>query len=301
MEPSMTLSSDGRRLLYARASMHRNLWLIEPGRSRGPSSARPLTTGAVVESQPRFSPDGREIAFVRIEGTASEIYVTSANGGAPRRLTHLNVRTGDPAWSPDGRELAFSSNLTGRYQLHRVERDGGRVRAWTATHASEHWQGLAWAPSDSILYAAPGNRNYVVMDPVSGVERRLLRRDSPGLLAYPRLSPDGSRVATLFNAWPSTAVWIISRDGSWLRATEGTPMMPIGWCPDGSCLLLLDPNHDPPRIMRHEWKSGSTDEYLQFAAGDLVVEAAFSPQGDRLIYVVERNESNVWLMDGLPR
>lgn len=302
MDPSITISRDGRTLLYARASTRQNLWSVDVRRARGPDavwSARPLTTGAFVEAQPRFSPDGGEIVFTRAEGMASEIFVTSANGGTPRRLTYLDVRTGDPAWSPDGREVAFCSNVGGRSRVHRVGRSGGPVRVWDGTNASERWLGLAWAPNDSVLYLAPNNRNYRLLDPVSGGERQLLLKDSSGDLLQPRLSPDGARVATMWNSWPSMAVWVVSLDGSWVRATEGGPMVPMDWAPDGRSLFLLDVNHRPTRILRHDTRTGGSREYLRFPPGDRVLDGAFSPSGDQLVYAVRTSESNVWLIDGL--
>lgn len=51
-------------------------------------------------SDPEWSPDGRKIAFVRGEGTATEIYVMNADGTHVTRLTHNRVADSFPAWQP---------------------------------------------------------------------------------------------------------------------------------------------------------------------------------------------------------
>ncbi len=68
--------------------------------------------GAAVNLGPgsgaRFSPDGREIAFM----DRVQVYVVPAAGGERRQLTHLTGFLTDPRWSPDGRTIAslFAQN-----------------------------------------------------------------------------------------------------------------------------------------------------------------------------------------------
>jgi dipeptidyl aminopeptidase/acylaminoacyl peptidase len=78
--------------------------------------AEPLTTGAFDESAPAWSPDGRQIAFIRRHGEGDadkapnqDLFVIDARAGAePRRLTTTTAEeTGRPAWSPDGRTIAY--------------------------------------------------------------------------------------------------------------------------------------------------------------------------------------------------
>ncbi len=73
-----------------------------------------LTTSPTRESQPRFSPDGKWIAFVssRKSGdddktTGGQIWVLSRQGGEARRLTTRKGGAGDVRWSPDSTRLVF--------------------------------------------------------------------------------------------------------------------------------------------------------------------------------------------------
>jgi eukaryotic-like serine/threonine-protein kinase len=59
---------------------------------------------------PVFSPDGSRIAYVRYNRNVVSIWISSASGGAPVRLTHEAATTDEfpPAWSPDGNWLAYN-------------------------------------------------------------------------------------------------------------------------------------------------------------------------------------------------
>jgi Tol biopolymer transport system component len=57
---------------------------------------------------PRFSPDGRQIAFTSWRNGGADIWVADADGRNPRQLSHLGTSDpGLPRWSPDGRQLSF--------------------------------------------------------------------------------------------------------------------------------------------------------------------------------------------------
>ncbi len=62
------------------------------------------------ESQPAFSPDGNQIAFVweGAEGNNPDIYLKLIDAGEPLRLTTDAAPDFSPVWSPDGRYIAFA-------------------------------------------------------------------------------------------------------------------------------------------------------------------------------------------------
>jgi tricorn protease len=102
-----------------------DLWVA----NRDGSGVRRLTSHPGVESGPRFSPDGRLIAFTgRYEGN-TDAYVVPVEGGIPRRLTWHPLPDNALGFTPDGRQVLFASGrevYTGRYQqLFTVSVDGG--------------------------------------------------------------------------------------------------------------------------------------------------------------------------------
>ena len=63
------------------------------------SSQTQLTDTSAYEDAPAWSPDGRNIAFLRAEGTDLEIYLMNADGSGQTRLTS-NLNAGRPVWQP---------------------------------------------------------------------------------------------------------------------------------------------------------------------------------------------------------
>src|SRR5712692_9701954 len=76
-----------------------------------------LTWPPLQASAPRWSPDGKQIAFAGgLAGKPTRIYVVPSDGGAPRQLTKEGSGRffdNDPSWSPDGASLAFGAALIG--------------------------------------------------------------------------------------------------------------------------------------------------------------------------------------------
>jgi dipeptidyl aminopeptidase/acylaminoacyl peptidase len=66
-----------------------------------------LTSGDASASSPRWSPDGKRVAFVR----GGQIHTMDATGGDVKKITSISTGAGDPVWSPDGRWLAFVSDI----------------------------------------------------------------------------------------------------------------------------------------------------------------------------------------------
>jgi dipeptidyl aminopeptidase/acylaminoacyl peptidase len=108
------ISPDGREVAYVLVTVNEkedrydtSLWSV--GTSGG-AQPRRLTAGPR-DSSPRWSPDGRTIAFVRAPGEKDkpQIHLLSMGGGEARKLTDLPRGAGAPEWSPDGKTIAFTS------------------------------------------------------------------------------------------------------------------------------------------------------------------------------------------------
>jgi dipeptidyl aminopeptidase/acylaminoacyl peptidase len=106
------ISPDGSQVAYTLVTVNEKhdgyataLWTIPA--SGGP--ARQLTAGPH-DSSPRWSPDGKRIAFLRGSEKERQIYLLPMQGGEARPLTDVPKGAGTPAWSPDGKTIAFSSS-----------------------------------------------------------------------------------------------------------------------------------------------------------------------------------------------
>src|SRR5262245_1854434 len=73
-------------------------------------AARPLTRHASRDSEPRFSPDGKEIAFISDRDGDPQVYVVPVAGGAPKRLTYHSEGYSLLEWAPDGKSLLVQAS-----------------------------------------------------------------------------------------------------------------------------------------------------------------------------------------------
>jgi len=118
------VSADAIAFVYAG-----DIWLVP----KNGGEARRLSSPAGEESFPRFSPDGRRIAFSANYDGNVDVYVVPAEGGVPHRVTYHPDADRLLDWTPDGKELLFASTRNdprqGRTrQIYRVAAEGGLPR-----------------------------------------------------------------------------------------------------------------------------------------------------------------------------
>lgn len=87
---------------------------------------------------PRWSPDGRRIAFRSLRSENPEIWVCNSDGSDPVQITSFGgSHVGWPAWSPDGKLLTFDAAEQGQRDIYIVRVDGGAPRRITKDPADD--------------------------------------------------------------------------------------------------------------------------------------------------------------------
>ncbi|HYI14425.1 MAG TPA: protein kinase, partial [Thermomicrobiales bacterium] len=187
------------------------------------------------DMQPRWSPDGSQIAFISNRDLNSEIYVMDANGDDQANLTNDAAGDYGHVWSPDGTQIAFGSNRTGDNEIFVMDADGsGLVNL--SNDGDADW-GPAWSPNGSqIVFGSnrDGNDNIFVMDADGNNQRNLTNNPAADNGAV--WSPDGEWIAFTSDRDESSDVFIMTPDGDDVRSIgatieqEGAPI----WSPDSS-------------------------------------------------------------------
>lgn len=106
-----------------------------------------LPAKSETDSQPIWSPDGRQLAFHADRSGAGvmSMHAMLADGSGAVRLSDAGQPTqGPPTWSPDNRQVAYAAFTKGNWDLYVADAAGGRSRALTTTAAAE--MGPVWAP-----------------------------------------------------------------------------------------------------------------------------------------------------------
>ncbi|HMR93428.1 MAG TPA: S9 family peptidase [Chitinophagaceae bacterium] len=103
------------------------LWLVNTDGQQVPWQL----TSKENASQAAWSPDGKQIAFVRAAGGKPQLFLISTTGGEARQLTHFKYGASSPVWSPDGKQLIFSAGLSfAEMMKDSVLNPGGGGPAW---------------------------------------------------------------------------------------------------------------------------------------------------------------------------
>jgi dipeptidyl aminopeptidase/acylaminoacyl peptidase len=132
-----TLSPDGRRIAVSLIGENQNIWTFDL--ASGTFSR--LSFGKGFDQFPRWTPDGRRIAYSSTQNGPYEVYWKAADGsGAEERLVKADVPGQFPrSWSPDGRWLLFQRGTTASANDLWVMSPDGREKArpFVATPANE--------------------------------------------------------------------------------------------------------------------------------------------------------------------
>ncbi|HVL66527.1 MAG TPA: S9 family peptidase [Vicinamibacterales bacterium] len=110
------LSPDGRTVLFVHTTTDgqtgRRNADIHQVPADGSSAPAPLITGERSEHTPRWSPDGKRIAFLANRDGQTQVYLADARGGDAKKLTDVPAGAQPPlVWSPDGSKVAFVSDV----------------------------------------------------------------------------------------------------------------------------------------------------------------------------------------------
>jgi tricorn protease len=114
-------------------------WATFGSRPLKVATAIRLTVHPAHDIRPRFSPDGKWIAFNSNREGNYDIFLMPAKGGRPKRLTYHSADDILGDWSPDGRWIVFSSNRDHRFaQIYLLEVETGYVRRLTSDETNLH-------------------------------------------------------------------------------------------------------------------------------------------------------------------
>jgi Tol biopolymer transport system component len=293
---------DGRRLVYSGGPIKTQIRVYRFDTARGgkPAEERVITRGTARHVAPRFSPDGRQLAYVRKTGRSEDIYVAPATGGEARRVDALFrwSQVIDLKWSPDGGEIAAFVVTAGGPKIVIVSLADARVREVVTRPPRGTW--FAWSPDGRrIAYGSRGDEIYVVNELGPGKEHEHFG-ELRGEKIQGLFSPDGASLLVNNIGFEQSGLWVQGLDeGAPRRVTEvafGTTY-PVLWSPDGMLYLL-----SPEGAILAVPASGGTPRELGRMPERPIWEgwASATLDGKSLSLacaVDDPRESDVWLLD----
>lgn len=290
----LQLSPDGTKIAFVVTVMDKSanrgssdIWIV-PSRGGEP---RRLTSSPAADMNPRWSPDGRTIAFISTRSGAPQVWTIDPNGGEAVQLTRISTGASGIVWSPTGAHLAFVSSVfpdlkddeSNRKRMEELE--ASKVKGRVFDHLLiRHWNAW-WDGTRSHMFVVPAP---------GGVPVDV----SPGDFDVPPIalggaqdyvfSPDGSEIAFVRNTDPELRLGLGTNNDIFLAATGGGDARKLTtskandhsprYSPDGryiAYLAMARPGFeaDKQSLMLFDRKAGSTvtlTEKLDYSVEDLL-------------------------------
>ena len=308
------ISPDGTLIAYVITEMsleqngsNSDIWLIPITGGE----ARKLTSSPRSDTHPRWSPDGKSLAFISSRSGKPQVWLLNLQGGEPRQLTDLAAGAAGVEWSPKGTHLLFTSSVFPECQdeeSNAAKLKAGEESPVKAQIFSEllyrHWN--SWRN---------GQRSHLFVIPVSGgaaVDITPGDFDTPpislgGSLDY-TFSPDGTEITFVRNIDPELRMGLGTNNDLFSNSLRGDSLKQVTlnkandnnpvYSPDGRYLAyraMLRPGFEADRyqLMARDLESGSVRSLTaneDFSVQDIL----WSPDSSRL-YVTYQDRA--W--DGL--
>ena len=238
------ISPDGTQVAFVRTVTDREknkyrseIWLVPSDGSRPP---RRFTGGKWNDSEPRWSPDGTQIAFVsdRLE-EVSQVFLIAADGGEAAPLTTLEPGSiGELKWSPGGDRIALIFRATPADYTKKAAEERKEKGLSSPPRVHTH----LFYRLDGFGYFDGSYNQVAVVDSKSGETEMLTEGDFHcGSVSW---APNGSEIAFLSDRRPDgdalpeedTQIWTVAKSGGDLAQVPA----PVGsksgltWSPDGN-------------------------------------------------------------------
>jgi Tol biopolymer transport system component/predicted Ser/Thr protein kinase len=258
---------------------------VETGQRKRLTSA----PGGSDDGSPRFSPDGRSIAFARhFSAQDSELDTVPIGGGDVRRVSGDNRGIDGLAWMPDGGEIVYSTRRLGRPQeLWRVSASGGTPQPVAEAGENAFEPAISRKENRLAYVHHTYDENVWRLDlaggKASGPPTKLIA--STWQDNAPQYSPDGKKIAFGSDRSGGYEIWDCNADGSGtvqlttLGGHSGTPR----WSPDSS------------RIAFDATVNGSTDIFVIDAGGGAPRRITTSPANGHARSVPSWSGDGKWI------
>lgn len=247
--------------------------------------------------EPRFSPDGKQVAYWSPDSTGYALMVAQADLGAPRMVAHNAASVSALSWSPDGLKLAYADDRSGNYLLAVVSATGAEARLLSTATGREF--PVEWHPDGdrvSVLTTNAGSYVTRTTSVSTGAEKFLLPSQKGPYLAY--WSPDGTRLAYMTQDAGKNTIWMADNNAGNAKqlTTEGFEFFngqSSPWSADGTTLTFVSK------------RTGTEDIYVVSASGGAPRQITrdirddglpvWSPDGRWIAYASQRGgQSDVW-------
>lgn len=331
-------SPDGKWVAYVVTSVDMkenandaDVWLVS---TAGGDPIR-LTTSKKNDNQPRWSADGKKIAFISAREEKPQIFLISPFGGEAEKLTDSKSGVQSFQWAPDGNRIAFVATLepTPEEEKKQKDKDDAQVidknfkfsrisiidlnskKARELVKGEYSASDPQWSPNGHRIAfvtnptpkADDGSSSDIwVIDVESGMQRKLTDNDGPD--GAPRWSPDGRQIAYLSRDRKNGEIgqqrlMILSPEGGTPREVASLFLYqpgPAKWSADGRTLYFSGGMRTTSQVFSVPAAGGEAKQISNLAG--VIGQATFSRDGSVIAFTKSdiQHTDDVYIAKALP-
>jgi eukaryotic-like serine/threonine-protein kinase len=147
VQEAPAVSAAAKRLVFSQLSSDTNIWRIPLPDGR----PERFVSSTLLEHNPRYSPDGKWIAFESTRSGIASVWVASADGSGARILvSEPGTHAGSPRWSPDSSRIAFDWKRGQGWDVYVTKLQGGSPQQVTTDPADD--VSASWSHDGRWIY-----------------------------------------------------------------------------------------------------------------------------------------------------
>jgi Tol biopolymer transport system component/DNA-binding winged helix-turn-helix (wHTH) protein len=267
---------------------------------------------------PRWSPDGRQVAFSRLTNGAADIFVVPASGGAEHRLSawpsnghqistipkyRAVVRCFD--WSPDGKSVVLTGTQEDKTHswIALVSLEGSTARSLTSPVSPEVDYAPSFSPNGSTVAFIRGTAAGVAEDlyvvPAAGGAPKRLTFDNAQIGSAPSWTPDGGDLVFSSTRGGTMSLWRMSARGG---LPQPMPGIGVGsFIPSISLTGHQLIYQQLPRDQLSLWRLDLSSDRRSQSEHEIMGSSSrphFSPDGQKIVFESDRlGYAEIWVCD----
>ena len=274
--------------------------LIKPG-----GQPEQISIGDGAKFSPRFSPDGKSLAFV-VDLDGGENYDIHRYYFGDRTQINLTPDTPEAltssfAWSPDGSQMAICSDRDGRFDTFVMQISDGTTRK-VLDQPRPDWV-VRWSPNGkylAVVSEADGQDYRTTLVPLDGSEPLVISLDEKVINAKgSHWSPDSNQVvfaSDISGTYQIGLYDLASQKIRWLTEGNGEKEHPQ-YAPDGKSVVYVL-SHGPDCLLAVQALDRNNVATFQIEPG-VIYEPTFTPDGKHILFIFDnpRRPCDLWELD----
>lgn len=230
-------------------------------------NAQVLLTSRQPLMSPRWSPDGRRLAYVSFEGKNSAVYIQDVYTGQRRAVASHSGINSAPAWSPDGQKLALTLSKDGNPEIYVLQIENKLLQRVTNNSAIDTEP--TWSPDGRSVYFTSdrGGSPQIYKAGVAGDTVKRITYDG-SYNARPALSADGKKLAMVRGGNGYKIAVKDLESGRSQILTDGSLDESPSFAPNGS-MIIYATTSGPSGMLAAVSVDGQVSQRLEATRGDV--------------------------------